>query len=143
MPSCQTSRLQFTSPELTGSWLLGTNLDLAALPGAVPCARLHVRLVLAEWGLARLAEDAEVVTAELMTNAIEHAGGRYVRLLLRSDGEAACILVWDESFVAPVPVTDDEPDSPSGRGLVIVSALSQRWGYYRNGDGKFVWAVLA
>src|SRR5690242_12541741 len=47
-----------------------SQLVLGALPGAVPCARLHTRLVLAEWGLKPPAEAAELVVSELVTNAI-------------------------------------------------------------------------
>jgi anti-sigma regulatory factor (Ser/Thr protein kinase) len=110
----------------------------------VPCARLHTRLVLGEWGISSaLAEDAELVASELVSNAIMHGGGRFVRLLLRSDRSDVAILVWDESFVQPMPVEDHDIDSPNGRGLMIIEALSERWGCYRNGDGKYVWAVLA
>jgi anti-sigma regulatory factor (Ser/Thr protein kinase) len=43
---------------------------LGALPNAVPCARLHASLVLAEWGLKALAETAELIVSELVTNAV-------------------------------------------------------------------------
>jgi hypothetical protein len=39
------------------------------MPSAVPCARLHVRHLLREWDLAQLAEQAELVVSELLTNA--------------------------------------------------------------------------
>jgi anti-sigma regulatory factor (Ser/Thr protein kinase) len=142
MPSsCQTARPEYGSPALTRSWLLGTHLELAALPTAVPCARLHTRLVLTEWGLSRLAEDAQLVASELVTNAIMHARGQVIRLLLRSDGEQVAVFVWDRSFVTPMPAEEDT-DAPDGRGLAIVDALSVRWGCYRAGDGKIVWALL-
>jgi anti-sigma regulatory factor (Ser/Thr protein kinase) len=113
------------------------------MPGAVPCARLHTRLVLAEWGLSRLAEDAELIVSELVTNAITHGGGAYIRLLLRSDRRQVCLLVWDQSFILPMPAEEDI-EAPDGRGLVIVEALAARWGSCRTqGDGgKIVWAVL-
>jgi anti-sigma regulatory factor (Ser/Thr protein kinase) len=130
-------------PGLMRSWLAGTNLVLASLPGAVPSARLHTRLVLAEWGLSSLAEDMELIVSELVTNAIQHAGGDYFRIMLRSDGRKVCVFVWDQSFVQPMPAEPDV-DAPDGRGLVIVEALSERWGFYRpQGDpGKIIWAVL-
>jgi anti-sigma regulatory factor (Ser/Thr protein kinase) len=129
---------------LTRSWLAGTNLVLATLPGAVPCARVHTRLVLQEWGLSRLAEDMELIVSELVTNVIQHAGGDYFRIMLRSDGRRCCVLVWDQSFVQPMPAEPDVED-PAGRGLLIVQEVSARWGSYRTqGDGgKITWAVLA
>ena len=55
---------------MSASWPLSTCLPLGALPGATPCARLHARAVLAEWGLGELAEAAELIVSELVTNAV-------------------------------------------------------------------------
>src|SRR6516164_5299281 len=57
-------------PGMSASWPLSTSLPLGALPGATPCARLHARAVLAEWGLRELAEAAELIVSELVTNAV-------------------------------------------------------------------------
>jgi len=61
-------------PGMTADWPLSTSLPLGALPGATPCARLHARAVLAEWGLHDLAESAELVVSELVTNAAPTVG---------------------------------------------------------------------
>jgi hypothetical protein len=50
---------------------LRTHLELAALPTAVPCARLHVRSIAHEWGLPNQAHTAELVASELVTNSIQ------------------------------------------------------------------------
>ena len=50
-----------------------SHLVLAALPSAVPRARLHARLVLAEWDLKPLADTAELIVSELVTNAVRAA----------------------------------------------------------------------
>ena len=50
-------------------WPLQTHLPLGALPSAVSCARGHVRTVALEWGLPDLAETAELLASELVTNA--------------------------------------------------------------------------
>src|SRR5579872_687081 len=47
-----------------------SSLGLGALPSAVPCARLHARQVLWEWGLS---EVAELLVSELVTNAVQAA----------------------------------------------------------------------
>jgi hypothetical protein len=52
-------------------WPLRTQLELAALSSAVPCARGHVRSVALEWGLPGLADTAELLASELVTNAIQ------------------------------------------------------------------------
>jgi hypothetical protein len=51
-------------------WPLESFLELGAFPGAVPCARLHTRQVLWEWGLAALGETSELLVSELVTNAV-------------------------------------------------------------------------
>ncbi len=50
-----------------------SSLLLGALPSAVPCARLHARQVLWEWGLSEVAETAELLLSELVTNALQAA----------------------------------------------------------------------
>jgi len=111
----------------------------------VPSARLHTRLVLREWGLsADKAEAAELVVSELVTNALEHglAGiPATVRIWLSSDGGSVAINVWDASPVPPVP-KNAGADADSGRGLMIVAALSTDWGYSAADPGKVVWAII-
>jgi hypothetical protein len=47
----------------TMNWPLASYLELGALPSAVPSARLHARLVMAEWGFASLADAAELIVS--------------------------------------------------------------------------------
>jgi hypothetical protein len=56
---------------MTGQWPLQSFLEPGALPGAVPCARLHARQVLWEWGLTALSESTELLLSELVTNAVQ------------------------------------------------------------------------
>ena len=46
------------------------SLELGALSSTVPCACLHVKHVLWDWGLNSLAERAELLVSELVTNAV-------------------------------------------------------------------------
>jgi anti-sigma regulatory factor (Ser/Thr protein kinase) len=126
-----------------------TQLALAALPSAVPCARGHVRSVAAEWGQGELADTAELLASELVSNAIQ-ASGRLrtaappvVRLTVTSDGQDLTIYVWDASDDMPVR-QEAGPGDDSGRGLMIIDALSADWGSYREPDGgKTVWATIS
>jgi anti-sigma regulatory factor (Ser/Thr protein kinase) len=130
-------------------WPLQSHLELGAYPTAVPCARLHSRLVAGEWGLAGLAEVVELVVSELTTNAVQATsaagltGTRSVRLWLYSDGRRIVIQVWDDSLHSPV-LRDAGPDAESGRGLLLVDSLSADWGSHQSTDssGKVVWAVI-
>jgi anti-sigma regulatory factor (Ser/Thr protein kinase) len=127
-------------------WPLRDFLELGALPGAVPCARLHARQVLREWGTAGLADSAGLLVTELVANAVkasrDMAQVSGVRLWLLSDSAQILILVWDASPQPPVlKAVADEAEH--GRGLRIVEAVSEQWGWYsrQDGDGKFVWAI--
>jgi len=126
-------------------WPYRTFLELGALAGAVPSARLHARLVLLEWGLGALSDDTELVVAELVTNGVRasRAMGRdAVRMWLVSDLGQVVVFVWDASLRPPARA-DPGADAESGRGLLLVEALSQRWGYFgHDSGGKVVWALL-
>ena len=132
-----------------GQWPLHSFLELGALPGAVPCARLHTRHVLWEWRLAALGESAELLVSELVTNATQasRGAGPYgtVRLSLRADRQRLLILVWDENE-RPPSRTQADPDAESGRGLLLVDSVADRWDWYfppqEEGGGKVVWALL-
>jgi len=131
----------------SGRWPLQDFLELGALVSAVPCARLHARQVLWEWGLGHLGDSAELVITELTTNAVrasrELAQAAAVRLWLLSDAAQILILVWDASPQPPVLI-GATGEAEHGRGLMLVEAVSQQWGWSAraDGDGKFVWAVV-
>jgi anti-sigma regulatory factor (Ser/Thr protein kinase) len=130
-----------------------TSLLLGALPSAVPCARLHARQVLWEWGLSKNAETAELLLSELATNAVQGAQAIVsdlpVNVRLSANRDRLLIEVWDSNIRPPVSrvVEGDFPalDAESGRGLFLVETLSERWGWYptRNPEGKVTWCELA
>jgi hypothetical protein len=140
-------------PDVAGNnfadgWPLHTFLALGALPGAVPCARLHVREMLWEWRITELSDSAELIASELVTNAVRisrmDAHAAPVRLWLLSDGVCALIVVWDASPLPPVRMATGDDDE-SGRGLLLVETLSTRWNWYfppRPRGGKVVWALV-
>lgn len=122
-------------------WPLVGRLELAAFPSAVPCARLHARLTLLEWNLARLVGDAELIVSELATNAIS-ATSNPIALSLKSDGCCLLIEVWDSMREAPQP-RPHAIDADSGRGLELITMLADRWGVsHPPAGGKVVWALL-
>jgi anti-sigma regulatory factor (Ser/Thr protein kinase) len=136
------------APATTALRLLRTHLDLGAYASAVPCARGHVRSVAMEWGLRDLADAAELLTSELVTNAInasQHLGSSeppIVRLWLVSDQISLVIHVWDACKEMPV-CKDADADDLSGRGLMIIDTLSAKWGSYQEAQGKVVWAMVS
>jgi anti-sigma regulatory factor (Ser/Thr protein kinase) len=129
-------------------WPLRSSLELGALPTAVPCARLHARHLLWEWGLNGLATDTELLVSELVTNAVKATADQQqdaIRLQLSSDKTCVRVEVWDADPRPPVP-KDDTPDlqEEGGRGLFLVAALSSRWDWYRTREppGKVIWCEL-
>jgi anti-sigma regulatory factor (Ser/Thr protein kinase) len=135
-------------------WPLRNYLELGALPTAVPCARLHARHLVWEWGLNGLAESTELLVSELVTNAIKATAGRdeqaAVRLRLSSDNARVLIEVWDADPQpsAPKDLGKDgipDPQEEGGRGLFLVAALSTRWDWYLTQEptGKVVWCELS
>lgn len=87
--------------------LRSDSLGLGAYPGAVPSARLHSRLVLAEWGVADLSDDTGSVVTELVENAVQataRAGlDAPVRLTLLGGLRTVLVVVWDAVAAPPVP----------------------------------------
>jgi anti-sigma regulatory factor (Ser/Thr protein kinase) len=128
-------------------WPRRTELPLAALPTAPGVARGHARSVAREWGLAGLADIVELMVSELVTNAVQASarlktvGPPVILLWLTSDGISMVIHVWDASPALPVR-KDTAPDEESGRGLMLVEALSKDHGVYRKAEGKTVWALI-
>jgi hypothetical protein len=55
-------------------WPLRSYLELAALPTAVPCARLHAKNILHEWQMANLTDTVELLVSEIVTNAVRGIG---------------------------------------------------------------------
>jgi anti-sigma regulatory factor (Ser/Thr protein kinase) len=133
---------------MADEWPLQSFLELGALPGAVPSARLHTRQIVFEWGLTPLERSAELVVSELVTNAViaSQSGDRTqpVRLWLLSDAAHVLILVHDASAQPPM-LLQAASEAERGRGLILVDAFSEQWGWYAPSetDGKVVWALIS
>jgi hypothetical protein len=136
-------RLAASGPDLP----LLSSLELGGLPGAVPCARLHTRQVLWEHGAGHLAETAELLASELVTNSVQAsmATGELMGVLLRLYGDRAAVVVevLDRCPAPPLP-RQNGPASESGRGLILVAALAADWGWHtpRGWPGKAVWCLV-
>lgn len=128
-------------------WPHVSTLEFGSLPTAVGCARAHTRSVLAEWGLQHLVDDAVTLTSELITNALQISWTLKDRppivLRLLANEQQLLIEAWDQCVehfdLAPQATNDIE----RGRGLLVVAALSNRWGVGRMGSQfKVVWCEL-
>ena len=105
---------------------------LPSIPESVRTARFHVRAALGFHGLDDYADDAAVITSELVTNAVQHVSGDGTETIGVTLARA-----WNPPAVTIV-VSDSSPDGPRrcdpstegerGRGLQIVETLSAHWG---------------
>ena len=122
-------------------------LALRSCPESVPIARRQVRAALGMHGLGDYADDAEIITAELVTNAVQHAcahGTKTIGVSLTHTGSLAAVTVAVSDSLPHGPIKRDTPSgSEQGRGLQIVEALSAHWGWRSEDGGKAVFAVLA
>jgi Histidine kinase-like ATPase domain len=119
--------------------------------GQVRGARDFTVSTLRRWGVADRRDDVVVVVSELLTNALRHASpvatgpgaGWPVQLGLLQRGRCITCAVADPSRAPPVP---GQPEclAETGRGLHVIAALSDRWGFVTPGDeGKVIWALFS
>ncbi|MEV6206220.1 ATP-binding protein [Kitasatospora sp. NPDC051914] len=103
------------------------------------------RLALADWrpdADAVVVDDVLLVAAELLANAVDHAGGPVVMdLRLAPRARRMRIEVADASPARP-RIRPARPEEPHHRGLRIVDHIAAAWGSRPDGTGKTVWAAL-
>ncbi|MFJ8508986.1 ATP-binding protein [Streptomyces avermitilis] len=123
-----------------------------ALPhtaAAVPVARALVRSALSELKHSADSDTAELLTAELVANAVEHTAGEGpIELVVELLPTGCQVEVHDPDPAPPgnltVPGPREEPDpwQEHGRGLLLIRALSSACGHRPTGSGKAVWFRL-
>jgi anti-sigma regulatory factor (Ser/Thr protein kinase) len=108
-------------------------------------ARRVVRSVATGWGVTGTAlDDLVAVAGELLANAARHTGPVIVHATLHlAAGDRLRFEVEDQAAALPKIVTEAGDDQAvTGRGLLMVSALADRWGSTPTRAGKVVWAEL-
>jgi anti-sigma regulatory factor (Ser/Thr protein kinase) len=94
------------------------------------------------WGFSACSGTATLIVSELITNAVTHTRCRLARVTITLIGDGAVrIVVADTSKSVPI-MASPASDAGSGRGLLLVDALSDCWGYRLHRSGKVVWAEL-
>ncbi|HZR52626.1 MAG TPA: ATP-binding protein [Streptosporangiaceae bacterium] len=148
----------------TGNWPLASRpgaLDWSRFPRvatrtpgtsarAVRAGRDFAVATLQRWGAPELRDDVAVVVSELLTNALRHAltdaslpmRAAPVRLGLLQPGQSVICAVADPSQRVPQP-RDPGILTESGRGLHVIDALAEAWGFTPPSHaGKVVWALF-
>jgi anti-sigma regulatory factor (Ser/Thr protein kinase) len=109
--------------------------------------RHRLTQALQEWGAQDIADVAELLAAELLANAVQHA------LHTNSDCARVTLTARQDRWGLRVEVADPDPNPPvmrhaatddeGGRGLALVDALADRWGVTERANGKTIWFRLA
>src|SRR5438270_3143034 len=108
---------------------------------AVRAGRRFVHRRAVAFGARTLADDAALVAAELLANAVQH-GEPPVVVCLRGAQDRLSLEVRDASSRSPVRPAPSTSNM-TGRGLALVEALTTEWGIRREPDGgKTVWCEL-
>ncbi|MFD4029613.1 SpoIIE family protein phosphatase [Streptomyces sp. NPDC058637] len=112
-------------------------------PEGLSDSRAIVRQALSDWDMADLADDAVLVTGELLVNVLLHTEGGAVLTLevLPEPVRRIRLSVQDRSSVWPRRRTPGET-STSGRGLLLLDAVAICWGIEPRGEGKAVWCEI-
>ena len=122
--------------------LWSCEISLTGQPLSVSRSRDFVRSHLVEHGLSHLTDDVELVVSELATNATLHAQTPF-KVSLYAFENTLLLEVEDGSRTGPSQVFGQVLDT-NGRGIAIVSLLSQDWGVDAHTDGgKSVWAEFS
>lgn len=143
-PSGRTLRL-VTNDQVPGAQL-DAEESAISLPGqrrSVAAGRHWVVREAAELGVTGMANQiVELLTSELLANAVLHGPpDGTVGLRLLATETVLRVTVTDHELATPV-VLHPEPIEPSGRGMAIVEAMSNRWGVDVGSGGKAVWFEL-
>ncbi|MFF4750725.1 ATP-binding protein [Streptomyces sp. NPDC002514] len=112
-------------------------------------ARRLVRAAFRLWDLDHLTDRGELVITELVGNAVRHTSCPLVRLIVaRPSPDWVRLAVVDRAPRKLPRIREVCADDTTGRGLFLVDAYSDRWGYDLMGTkpgapwGKAVWSEL-
>jgi anti-sigma regulatory factor (Ser/Thr protein kinase) len=114
-----------TAPQQARAWAQG-QLAVAPAAATIPAA---------------LADDVLLCVSELVTNAVQACCDEATVDLAISSGRVR-VVVTDNGHGWPTPQSP-APSDPSGRGLMIIAAIADRWGVEPTHASKTVWAELA
>jgi len=121
-------------------------LRLWPVPTVCREARQAVREFCDERGLEHLSDDAELMTSELVTNAVRHATTLFTVVFVERDAAIVVGVVGDDDGKEAAPLRAALPAdalAEGGRGLFVVDQLADDWGTSAQGAGTAVWFRLS
>ncbi|MGX1759389.1 ATP-binding protein [Streptomyces lydicus] len=136
-----------TCPVIRGQSRSILRTEFPAELASVSNARRQLREQLTTWELEPLMEPAVLATSELVTNAVLHGcSGKQDKVAMTAwcTTDELVISVADPSDVG-LHARRSDADDESGRGLMLVGAIADRWWFTtaQDGAGKTVWLALS
>ncbi|MFF3462224.1 ATP-binding protein [Streptomyces sp. NPDC002619] len=134
----------YEHPASPASW----RIALPHTTAAVPVARALVRSALEELEHGADCDTAELLTAELVANAVEHTAGHGpIELVVEVRPNSCQVEVHDPDPAPPANLTRPDIEAPDplqehGRGLLLIRSLSASCGHRPTASGKAVWFRL-
>ena|SRR5487761_1459030 len=122
--------------------LRARHVPLATGPAAASEARARVRAIVRAWRVPVDPYAVALLTSELVTNAVRHEAIGTITLDIQCSAGQLRVDVHDTSRAMPAPGAPPA-DAETGRGLIIVAALADEWGFYATPAGKAVYFTLA
>jgi anti-sigma regulatory factor (Ser/Thr protein kinase) len=128
---------------------------LAPAAASVRAGRHFVAEVLTRWRLDGQLDTATLLASEVMANAVVHAGttcivdvsvdleDRRELLVAVTDFGSKPVLSPIAAYGLRLLLEEPDLDAESGRGLMIVASLADRWGIDPGPEGNTVWFALS
>ncbi|MFF7525426.1 ATP-binding protein [Streptomyces pseudovenezuelae] len=121
-------------------WSIPFTADPAEVAGLRRIVRFHLGL----WGLHEVVADAQLCVDELVSNVVAHVGvGTPATLAVSMKDTRLRIEVHDPDRRALPTLVGVTTDSETGRGMVLIDALTERWGVQLRAETKVTWCELA
>ncbi|MFF8604925.1 ATP-binding protein [Streptomyces sp. NPDC015346] len=120
--------------ELQGSYRMGFTVG----EHSAGHMRRILRMFLVRWGMDRLIDPAQLALTELVANVVRHVPGRRCTVLILREPFGLRVEVAD-GVPGTVVAKAGGPLEEGGRGLVLVEAVTDRWGVAEAAGGKTVW----
>jgi hypothetical protein len=111
-------------------------------PAAAAEARSQVRAVIRTWKVPVDPDIALLLASDLVTNAITHGNSETLTLGIRCSSSRLRIDLYDTSRSVAMAMVEPA-DTATGRGLVLVAALSTEWGSFKTPAGEAAYFTLA
>lgn len=104
-------------------------------------ARALVREALSSWGIAAAIDTTALLVSELVTNAVKYGRGT-ITVSLELTGSLLRVAVRDADAEHLPSPREARPDDTGGRGVGLVQALAEDWGWSVEEATKTVWAEI-